>query len=246
MSEDANKRNEKEFLDWCVELAALPEDYELKLKDGVKADIELQPFRWMSHGLDLLRSSKGIGAVQLMNGRQGPFLDSYLPYQVFQMGTEIFLKGMWLCQFDDCRHLAHEGYVGADKRRNYVERLKNDLGHDLLKIIATNREIPRYQADPTTMRFLKIVEGVVRCFYFPLYQADKRGNHWAHSRYPKRFYKDTDQEGCAAALQSYPRQWLIVKLFEPMETHVDHLWQLRAGLLAHRGKKETAEPDNHC
>lgn len=232
MEEDSRKELEKRFASWCSELEALPSDFELKLKDGLQADVELQPFRWMSLGLDLLQSSKGTVTVQHLGGRKGPFLDSFLAYPVFQMGTEIFLKGMWLCQFADCRALADHGYMDAATRRGYIERLKNELGHDLLKGIAANRQIPRYQADRAVMRFLKIVEGIVRRFYFPLYQADKRGHHWAHSRYPKRFYKDSAKEGRADALHSYSPQWAIVKLFEPMEKHVDHLWQLRAGLVA--------------
>ena len=232
MEEDARKDREKRFAAWCGELEALPADFEQKLKDGLKADVELQPFRWMGLGLDLLQSSTGTLTVQHFDGRQGPFLDSFLAYPVFQMGTEIFLKGMWLCQFDDCRALGDQGYMDAAKRLHYIERLKKELGHDLLKGIAANRQIPRYQADAAVLRFLKIVEGIVRRFYFPLYEADKRGNHWAHSRYPKRFYKDSAQEGHADAFQSYPQQWAIVKLFEPMEKHVDHLWQLRAGLIA--------------
>lgn len=232
LAEEEARRRAEAYSSWCRDLDALPGDFELRLKDGLQADVELQPFRWMGLGLDLLQSSKGTIAVQHFDGSQGPFLDSFLPYPVFQMGAEIFLKGMWLCQFEDCRALADRGHIDAAKRRAYIERLKNELGHDLLKGVAANRQIPQYQADATVMRFLKIVEGVVRRFYFPLYQADKRGNHWAHSRYPKRFYNDSSREGRADAFQSYPQQWLIVRLFEPMERHVDKLWGLRAGLAA--------------
>lgn len=229
---DGRKEREKCFAAWCGELEALPGDFELKLKDGLKANLELQPFRWMSHGLDLLQSSKGTLTVQHMDGQQGPFLDSFLAYPVFQMGTEIFLKGMWLCQFDDCRDLAQHGYIDQARRMECAKRLTNELGHDLLKIIAANRQLPKYQADATVTRFLKIVEGIVRRDYFPLYVADKKGSHWAHSRYPKRFYNDSTKEGHADSFQSYPQQWAIVQLFKPMEKHIDRLWQLRAGLIA--------------
>lgn len=242
MEQDARKEQEKRFAAWGAELEALPADFELKFKDGLQADVELQPFRWMGLGLNLLHSSKGTVTVQHFDGRQGPFLDSFLAYPVFQMGTEIFLKGMWLCQFADCRSLADHGYIDATKRRDYIDRLKNELGHDLLKGIAANRQIPQYQADAAVMRFLKIVEAIVRRFYFPLYQADKRGNHWAHSRYPKRFYKDSAQEGHADSFQSYPQQWAIVKLFQPMEKHLDHLWHLRAGLIAQIKARNSATP----
>ena len=232
MEADAKARREKDFTTWCAALEGLPGDFEHKLKDGFKADLELQPFRWLSLGLDLLQSSKGTVTVQQMDGSAGPFLDSFLAYPVFQMGAEIFLKGMWLCQFADCRGLADGDYLDGHTRQAYLQRLTKDLGHDLLKLIAANRQIPQYQGDAEVLRFLKIVEGVIRKFYFPLYAADKRGNHWAHSRYPKRFYKDTAREGRADAFQSYPQQWLVTKLFQPMEQHLDRLWGLRAGLIA--------------
>ncbi len=123
-----------------------------------------------------------------MHGRRGSFLDSFLAYPVFQMGAEIFLKEMWLCQFADCRALADSRYMEPAKRSTYADRLKRELGHDLLRIVAVNREIPKYQADTAVIRFLKIVEAIVRKSYFPLYEADKSGSHRAHARYPKRFY----------------------------------------------------------
>lgn len=231
LEESAHKQVDKDYAEWCDYLASLPADFEFKLKDGFVADIELQPLRWISLGIDLLRSSRGTVAVKLMNGRQGPFRDSFLTYPVFQMGAELFLKGMWLCQFEECRQLTHHSYIDASKRKRYTEQLKDELGHDLLKSIAANQQIPKYHADAMVLRFFEIVRGVVRRSYYPLYEADKRGNHWAHSRYPKRFYKDGTQEGRADAFQSYPHQWLVVRLFEEMEKHLDQLWQLRAGLL---------------
>jgi hypothetical protein len=229
MEEDTKARREKEFADWCSHLEGLPPDYEPALKDGLKADIELQPHRWMALGMDLLQSSKGTIALQLIDDQPGPYLGSFLAYPIFQMGSEIFLKGMWLCQFPDCRALGQLAYMDMQTRKNYQGKL-SALSHDLLKIIEAVRQVPKYQADPTTLRFLKIVEGVIRQYYFPLYAADKHGRHWAHSRYPKRFFNDTTRDGRADAFQSYPQQSLIVKLFRPMEDHVDKLWGLRAGL----------------
>jgi hypothetical protein len=175
LEEDERRNRETRFEAWCRGLEALPGDFEQKLKDGLKADLELQPFRWMHLGLDLLKSSKGTVTVQGFNGKPGPFLDSFLAYPVFQMGAEIFLKGMWLCQFADCRALGDRAYMDPGRRGQYMQRLKNELGHDLLQMLAANRQIPQYQADAGVLRFLKIVEGIVRQYYFPLYEADKRG-----------------------------------------------------------------------
>ena len=37
---------------WCAELDDTPPDAKLVLKDGLKADIELQPLRWLSTGFE--------------------------------------------------------------------------------------------------------------------------------------------------------------------------------------------------
>lgn len=212
-NDDAAYRCERDFVDWCDELAALPADYEPKLVDDLVADIELHPLRWMFRGLDLIRSSKV------------SFLDSILLYPVFQMGAEIFLKGMWLCQFDECRLLEDDSYIDVTSRQYYNVRLK-ELGHDLLAIIEALRQIPCYRDDAYTIRFLRIVEGIIRMFYFPLYEADKRSNQWVNRRYPKHFYNDAAHWGYADVLQKYPHQSLVAKLFEQMKCHIDVLWML--------------------
>ena len=230
MEEDARARREREFKFWGDQLEKVPADFELKLAAGLVADLELQPVRWLTLGLDLLHSSKGTVAIQHMDEKPPVFFDSYLPYPVFQMGTEIFLKGMWLCQFENCRHIHQNAYLDGDTRRSYAKRLSNELGHDLLKIIDANRKIPEYERDPQSMRFLKIVEGIVRSFYFPLYQADRRASQWANSRYPKRFYDDAAKQGSADAFQSYPQQWLIIRLFQTMESRIEELWRITEGI----------------
>ena len=81
------------------------------------------------------------------------------------------------------------------------------------------------------MFFLKRVEAVIRDSYYPLYEADKRSTEWAQSRYPKRFYNDCTEEGMADAYISLPPQWLIYRLFKPMQVRVvDRLWGIHRGL----------------
>src|SRR5438132_13530325 len=102
MREHNETEEEKAFNDWCEDLLSQPNDLELRPKDGFEVDIELQPLRWLSFGIDLIESRKVTGRVQLAGGIEGREITSYLPYPVFQMATEIFLKGMWLCQFEEC------------------------------------------------------------------------------------------------------------------------------------------------
>src|ERR1044071_5886671 len=102
---------EEQYRDWHAALLMLPETYKRKLKDGWIADVELQPLRWMQLGLTLIQSPKVLAYVQLSDGVRGPALSSFLPYSIFQAGTETFLKGMWLCRYEDCRLLHYDSYV---------------------------------------------------------------------------------------------------------------------------------------
>jgi hypothetical protein len=137
---------------------------------------------------------------------------------------------MWLCQFEDCRRLTHSSYIDLETRENYLNKLgQKGLGHDLIKIINEVRKIRKYTEDATSLTFLHLIEGTVRRYYFPPYRAD-RARNWAYARYPKRVYNDTTQQSKAEGFTSYPPAKWIAKLFRGMETDVDRIWSLRAGL----------------
>ncbi|MGH8092265.1 MAG: hypothetical protein ACREIF_02165 [Chthoniobacterales bacterium] len=234
IQKQSQRQQTMDFNRWCDRLYSLPIDYKLELKDDLIVAVELQPIRWMNLGLIVLESAKVVARVSLSNNRPGPVISSYLPYPTFQMGAEIFLKGMWLCQYEDCRLLSDASYINPDARRRYLRMLGRGaygLGHDLLKIIEAIRNIRKYRTNRVAMRFLKIVESVIRQFYFPLYQADQRGSHWSRNRYPKRFYNDSTKESRADAWSRYPEQALVARLFRNMKAHVDRLWQLHANLV---------------
>ena len=227
--EDNRRDGEERFNTWCDYLLCLPTDLELKPKFG-EVDIELQPLRWMSAGIDLIQSRKITAHVQLTDGVQGPAMGSYLPYPVFQMATELFLKGLWLCQYAECREITDSSYLDADKRDGYSSKLRSEeLGHDLIKILGQACTIPEYRSDPSAVRFLELVERIVRRYYFPPYVADKR-TRWANSRYPKRVYDDLKQKAQAESYAEYPEAEWIETLFQRMEQDADRIWQLRAGL----------------
>jgi hypothetical protein len=235
---DRNRReDEQEFDRWCEYLASLPAGLEFMPKGNFEADIELQPLRWMSLGIDLIQSSKVTARLELAGGDKGPPISSYLPYPVFQMGAEIFLKGMWLCRHLDCRQLTDSSYVDPATRKKYRDEL-GGLSHDLLKIISETRKIPEYHDDASTMRSLDLVERIIRRFYFPPYKADKR-TRWADSRYPKRVYGDAARQASASNLESYPQAEWVERLFRQMEADVDRIWKLRASL-AKRGRVRPA------
>ena len=232
MNERNRREDEQEFNGWCEYLLSLPAGLESMPKGNFKVDIELQPLRWMSLGMDLIQSSRVTAPVELAGGVQGRPMSSYLSYPVFQTGAEIFLKGMWLCQYPECRALTHSSYIDSDTRQEYSKRLRSKgLSHDLLRIIDEIRRIPQYRRSPSITRFLKLVERIVRCYYFPPYDADKR-TRWAKSRYPKRVYDDVVRISSAEGLTSYPQARWIETLFRQMEQDVDHLWQLRAEVSA--------------
>jgi hypothetical protein len=180
--------------------------------------------------MDLAESRKVTGRVQLAGATEGPEISSYLPYPVFQMATEIFLKGMWLCQFEDCRTLTHSSYIDHKTRENYLTQLgPKGLGHDLIKIVNEVRKIPEYAKNAPTLKFLDLIERTVRYYYFPPYRAD-RARNWAYARYPKRVYNDVTRQSRAESFKSYPHAKWIARLFRGMEADADRIWSLRADL----------------
>ncbi len=171
-----------------------------------------------------------MGRSQLAGGIEGAEISSYLPYAVFQMATEVFVKGMWLCQFEDCRRLTYSSYIDRDTREKYLTKLgPQGLGYDPIKIISDVRKIPKFAEDAASLTFLDLIERIVRRYYFPPDRADKARN-WAYARYPKRVYNDTTQQSNAEGLTGYPPAKWIAKLFRGMEEDVDRIWSLRAAL----------------
>ncbi|MBA2242929.1 MAG: hypothetical protein H0W04_08590 [Chthoniobacterales bacterium] len=236
IQEQNRLEEEKEYQDWHAALLALPEDYKREMKEGLTADIELQPLRWMDLGITLIQSPKVTAYVQLSHGLQGPPLSSYLPYPTFQAGTEIFLKGMYLCRYEDCRLFDHSSYVCPLRREAIVEELKStSLAHNLLKCIAELEQIPEYRADEAVSRFLRAVGALIRRDYFPAFRPDN-DKQWSIARYPKRFYNDKSKTGAADSYQRYSDSPppFIDRLFLEAEQRVDELWGLHSGLAAKR------------
>lgn len=221
------RRNE-ELRVWYETLDRVPQTARLRLKENYVADVELQPHRWLSGGLDILRSAHVTSYVQLMDGQPGEPLQSFLPYSVFQAGAEVFLKGMWLCRFPACRRVAHTSYVRPSLRQSIDARLRRQ-GHDLLKLVGRLKRVKRYRDDPKSMQFLFRISTIVRLYYFPIYKSG-RGS-WATARYPKRFYHDLGKKGHADGFNSYPDHRLVYALFFAMSQHLDQLWRLRRGLI---------------
>jgi len=230
MREQNEAEEEKAFKDWHEDLLCQPLDLKLQPEDGFEVDIELQPLRWLRRGVELVESRKVTWHRQLSGGIEGAEISSYLPYAVFQMATEVFVKGMWLCQFEDCRRLTHSSYIDRETREKYLTKLgPQGLGHDLIKIINDIRKIPKFVDDPASLTFLDLIERIVRRYYFPPYRAD-RARNWAYARYPKRVYNDTTHQSNAEGRTRYPPAKWIAKLFRKMEADVDRIWSLRACL----------------
>jgi hypothetical protein len=229
IQEEINRREQSNreayYQAWCDHFASLPEDFTRMLKDGFIAHVELQPWRWIQHGLELIASRKGFGTIQLIGSKQGPDFRSFLPYPVFQMGAEIFLKGMWLFQHEECRDLTAATYVAPDRREHYLtEMKKTSKTHDLLEIIRHVEVIRVYVQDVQLSRFLKILGGISKEFYLPVTDGKRR---WADERYPKRFYDDSSKIATADAYKSYPEHWPIARLFAEAADRLEIVWQTR-------------------
>lgn len=231
--EQNRQREEKEFQQWYAELLSTPADYQRELKDGWTADVEVQPLRWMDLGLTLIESPKVVAYLQLAGGIRGEPLSSFLPYPIFQAGAEIFLKGMWLCQYQDCRLCHSSAFVPQARRDEVLNELKKKLGHDLLRIVDLLARVPSYQHDQALSEFLRVIGSLVRRDYFPVFNAD-RGNKWAFARYPKRFYMEIRKEGASDSYNSYSPAAFLARLFREAQERLDDVWQLRASLAKRR------------
>ena len=113
--------------------------------------------------------------------------------------------------------------------------LLRKLGHDLIQIVEELQKVPLYGEEGNIARFLKVISGVTRSFYYPLTEDDAA---WANARYPRRFYDDAKGEAHADMLKTYPEQWPLVLLFKDTIHRVDRLWGITEGL-ANRARKGT-------
>ncbi|MBC2600575.1 hypothetical protein [Puniceicoccus vermicola] len=230
MREDGDRKKEEAYQ--AMRKAWLERrDGNPSLQPGFKVDTDLQPLRWLEDGRDLIQSAKGTISVQLSSGLSRPPLNTYLPYPVFQMGAEIFLKGMWLCQFEECRNLRDHDWMTSEKRKDYREKLK-DIGHDLIGLTARVRQIGPFGESVPIGEFLTILDAVVREHYFPLYEAARKGSNWAYARYPKRFYNDSLEIASANSLLRFPDQSLLRRAFDDAFDEIERIWNIRANLAA--------------
>lgn len=218
-------KREKQYQAWCNQFASPSSDCGRKLKGGYIADVELQPDRWIRHGLDLIGSRKGFGTIQLSDGVQGADFRAYLPYPVFQMGVEIFLKGMWLYQHVECRKIQSDTYIPKERRDYYSKKLRNlSKEHNVLKLIRRVQKIEIYSQDAVLLRFFKIVGCVSKMFYLPVTNSKYC---WADERYPKRFYKDSLKRAGADSFKSYPDHWFISRLFAEAAERLEFIWTMQ-------------------
>lgn len=231
-AERERKAKAANFKAWCDEMIATPRTWAPTLRGGYVADVELQPHWWLREGVDLIECQHIDSQVAMFEGQKGPVMQSHLPFAVFLAAVEAFLKGMYLCRFPECRRIAAHGYIRPARRAHHVEVLKG-FGHHLPSLIAALRRVKAYRTDAACTRFLAIIDGVVRRFYFPLRDADKKWG-WATARYPKRFYNDATRDGRSDGLRTFPQQGYIETLFKSMERHLDNKWNLRRGLIERR------------
>jgi hypothetical protein len=212
-----------EYEKFCNTFASSLKNNGRVLINGFNVGIELQPFSWIKLGLDLINSRKATGTIQLFEGVSGADYGAYLPYPVFLVGTEIFLKGMWLYQHKECRKLKSDSYVAQNIRDKYLDEIKNiSPKHNLLKIISKVEEIETYQRDESVKRFLKILTGIIKTYYAPLFVNDSA---WANERYPRRFYNDLKQISKKEALKEFPEYIFISRMFTENAEQIRKLWK---------------------
>lgn len=234
------QRKTDQFKTWCEQLEAMPRRWKPTLKAGYVADMELQPHWWIGEGVTLIKCRHVNSEIELMDGAKGGVLSSHLPYPVFLAAAESFLKGMYLCRYPECRRIASTGYIRPERRLKYFKVVKG-FGHHLPNLIKANKRIKVYRTDAECMRFLNILDALVRRFYYPL-RAAEESYGWASARYPKRFYNEQTKHGAADGYKSFPEQEFVALLFKRMERYLDNKWNLRRGLIELRKSRRSASP----
>jgi antitoxin (DNA-binding transcriptional repressor) of toxin-antitoxin stability system len=216
-------KRESDYQRWCDRFASLPADYGRSPKDGFIAEIEIQASRWLQRGMELIGSRRAFGTIRTFGGTDGPDFKSYLPYPVFQIGAEVFLKGMLLYQHEDCRNAHANTYIPPGRRQELLAWMKKlSLTHDLLALLNHVEAIQAYSQNPHISRFLKIVSGIAKTFYSPV---TKSRSPWADERYPKRFYNDKLKVGHAESLCSFPEQRQVERLFAEASEQIESVWK---------------------
>jgi len=216
-------KQDREYADFCNTFASSLKNNGQVLKNGFTAGIELQPFSWTQLGLDLINSRKATGTIQSFGGVAGADSGAYLPYPVFLVGTEIFLKGMWLYQHKECRKLKFDSYVAQDTRHKYLKEIREiSPKHNLLEIISKVEKIDAYQRDEYVDRFLKILTGIIKSYYAPLFT---KNSAWADARYPRRFYNDLKHTSKKEAFKEFPEHILISRMFTECAERIRGLWE---------------------
>lgn len=212
----AEKKRAEEHRAWEDEMGKLTKVHWPALVSGVVGDIEPQPVRWLRAGLDELDGGSG----------SHPSIKT-LTQVSFQFGAELFLKGMWLCRYDDCRQTPAKHYVPLLRRKELTAEMKS-LGHDVFKMVDRLEQCSEYSSDPQSLRFLSVVRGIAGRYYYPLFgNAD-----WASYRYPTRFYNDQKSEAVANLVTSFPHQWAVRRSFAMQSHHLDTRWRLTETLMA--------------
>lgn len=221
---EEEKRRAIDYADWLVAMEKEAVRSDPKLKQQFVADLDLWPDAWLETAINLVKSGKATRnwawRIQFHDGDEDLFPRYILEYSVFQMAAELFLKGMWLLQFPELRPFQSWVYVAPAERVNFETKLKR-LSHDIVKLTEAVEAIPQYSADSEVLRFLRIIRGVFKRYYYPLYGD---GVHWASARYPRKFYEDEMGRGVPDNWKEYPYQWMLVRLFKTAENRVMELW----------------------
>ncbi|WP_438480225.1 hypothetical protein [Oleiharenicola lentus] len=223
--EEEEKRRSKEYSAWCESMETCAGMPVPELKDGFSAETDFHPDVWLDAGVSLIESGKptrdwSIKSPNYFDGFEDMYPRYSLDYTVIQMGTEFFLKGMWLLQFAELRPFRSNLYLAPNARSEINAKLKA-LSHDILDIASEVGEIPEYATDEESKKFLRIITGVFKFYYYPLHG---RASHWAHARYPKKFYMDRIAQAVPDSWRKYPYQWTLLRLFRQAENRVYQIW----------------------
>jgi len=201
----AKEAREKDFFRWketILKHASEPKS----LQSGLIIDIAVCPIFWFRQTQEVLGGSLGKA-----NDFEG------LPYSLFLLASEWFLKGLWILR-KHSKWISLDTSVSPEERLDLVQELRGlteGKNHDLEKMI--HKIKPLFIDDEITAEFLDVLDGIIHQHYWPYYRG---GEDWVACRYPTWIYDEATNRPKSFKSESMLRKVDVCELFKRIHEHL--------------------------
>ena len=175
------------------------------LPTGLIIDVATDPNVWLT---------QAVGVLDISSDTRRKFMG--LPYSIFLLAAEWFLKGMWILK-NHPQWMFLDTLVSREERVNLEKELRGltDGGnHDLEELIQKIR--PFFLDDEHVAEFLDVLDGIVY-HYWPYYRG---GEDWVACRYPTWIYDEKANKPLSYKDESMLRKVDVCELFKRCHSHL--------------------------